>query len=229
VVLTDMAGFDTAGAEAPLGMAEDAADAPMAGPLRRCIVTREVLPKELLVRFVVGPAGDAIPDIAGELPGRGLWVKAERPVLASAVAKNLFAKAARRSVDVPADLIDRTAALLSQRCLNLIGLARRAGQVVCGFEKVRDALRNRRVGIVLAAADGAVDGRGKLKALAGELPTLALFTGAELSTALGRENAVHAALAPGRLAERLIVESARLAGLRADKGQLNDRKANDER
>ena len=167
MVLTDMAGFDTAGADAPLGMAEDAADAPMTGPLRRCIVTREVLPKELLVRFVVGPAGDAIPDIAGELPGRGLWVKAERPVLASAVAKNLFAKAARRSVGVPADLIDRTAALLSQRCLNLIGLARRAGQVVCGFEKVRDALRNRRVGIVLAAADGAVDGRGKLKALAG--------------------------------------------------------------
>jgi ribosomal protein L7Ae-like RNA K-turn-binding protein len=156
-------------------------------------------------------------------------VKAERPVLASAVAKNLFAKAARRSVDVPADLIDRTAALLSQRCLNLIGLARRAGQVVCGFEKVRDALCNRRVGIVLAAADGAVDGRGKLKALAGELPTLALFTGAELSAALGRENAVHAALAPGRLAERLIVESARVAGLRADEGQLNDRKANDER
>ena len=98
MVLTDMAGFDTAGAEAPLGMAEDAADAPMTGPLRRCIVTREVLPKELLVRFVVGPAGDAIPDIAGELPGRGLWVKAERPVLASAVAKNLFAKAARRAI-----------------------------------------------------------------------------------------------------------------------------------
>ena len=217
MVLTDMAEFDATGAEAPLGAAEDVADAPMTGPLRRCIVTREVLPKESLVRFVVGPAGDAVPDIAGKLPGRGLWVKAERPVLASAVAKKLFAKAARRPVDVPADLVDRTVALLSQRCLDLIGLARRAGQAICGFEKARDALRNERVGIVLAAADGAADGRGKLKALAGELPVLALFTGAELSAALGRENVVHAALAPGRLAERLIIESARLAGLRADK------------
>jgi ribosomal protein L7Ae-like RNA K-turn-binding protein len=108
-------------------------------------------------------------------------------------------------------------ALMSQRCLDLVGLARRAGQVICGFEKVRDALRNGRVGIVLAAADGAADGRGKLKALAGELPILALFTGAELSAALGRENVVHAALVPGRLAERLNIESARLAGLRADK------------
>jgi uncharacterized protein len=217
VVLTDMAGVDATGADAALCAAGDAADGPMTGPLRRCIATREVLPKESLVRFVVGPAGDAVPDVAGKLPGRGLWVKAERTALANAAAKNLFAKAARRPVNVPADLVDRTVALLSHRCLDLIGLARRAGQAICGFEKVRDALRNGRVRVLLAAADGAADGRDKLKALAGELPILAPFTGTELSAALGRENVVHAALAPGRLAERLIVESARLAGLRADK------------
>ena len=212
-----MAPIETMGVEASFGATDDATDAPMTGPLRRCIVTREVLPKESLVRFVVGPAADAVPDVAGKLPGRGLWVKAERAVLASAVAKNLFAKAARQSVTVPADLVDRTVVLLSRRCLDLIGLARRAGQAVCGFEKVRDALRNGRVGLLLAAADGAADGRGKLEALAGELPILAQFTVAELSAALGRENVVHAALAPGRLAERLIVDSARLAGLHADK------------
>jgi hypothetical protein len=203
-------------ADAPLGAAEEAIETAATGPLRRCIVTREVLPKEALIRFVIDPAGTIVPDVAGELPGRGLWVKAERPVLATAVAKNLFAKAARRPVDVPVDLPDRTAALLSQRCLDLIGLARRAGDVVCGFEKVRDALRNDRVGILLAAADGAADGRGKLQALAGDRPTLALFAGAELSASLGRENVVHAAVAPGRLAERLTIESARLAGLLAD-------------
>jgi uncharacterized protein len=217
VALTDMAPIETMGADALPGAAGDATDAPMTGPLRRCIATREVLPKELLVRFVVGPAADVVPDIAGKLPGRGLWVKAERAALANAVAKNLFAKAARTSVIVPADLVDRTVGLLLHRCLDLIGLARRAGQAVCGFEKVRDALRSGRVGIVLAAADGAADGRGKLEALAGELPILAQFTVAELSAALGRENVVHAALAPGRLAERLIVDAARLAGLHSDK------------
>jgi uncharacterized protein len=212
-----MAAIDTMGADAPLRTTEDAVDFPATGPLRRCIVTREVLPKESLIRFVIGPAGDLVPDISGKLPGRGLWVKAERAVLASAVAKNVFAKVARQSVDVPTDLVDRTVVLLSHRCLDLIGLARRAGQVICGFEKVRDALRGRRVALVLAAADGAADGRGKLRALTGALPILALFSGADLSAALGRENVVHAAMAPGRLAERLIAESARLAGLRADK------------
>ena len=214
MTLTDGIAGEMTSAATPLGTAEDA---PMTGPLRRCIVTREVLPKESLLRFVIGPAGEVVPDVAGKLPGRGLWVKAERAVLANAIAKNLFAKAARQSVAAPADLVDRTAALLAQRCLELIGLARRAGQALCGFEKVRDALRAERVAVVLAAADGAADGRGKLKALAGDRATVALFTVAELSAALGRENVVHAALAPGRLAERLIVESARLAGLRAGK------------
>lgn len=186
------------------------------GPLRRCIVTRDVLPKDVLVRFVIGPSGEVVPDVQGRLPGRGLWVKSERAALRSAVAKNQFAKAARRSVDVPSDLVGRTAGLLRQRCLDHLGFARRAGQVVCGFEKVRDALRAGRVGVLVAASDGAADGCAKLKAMAGRLPTLTLFTVTELSAALGRENVVHAALVPGRLAERLLVDAARLAGLDTD-------------
>lgn len=183
------------------------------GPLRRCIVTRDVLPKDTLIRFVIGPSGDVVPDVQGRLPGRGLWVRSERAVLSAAVAKNHFAKAARRTVDVPSDLVERTASLLRQRCLDHLGLARRAGRVVCGFEKVRDSLRLGRVGILVAARDGAEDGRAKLRATAGDLPTLTLFTATELSAALGRENVVHAALARGRLAERLLVDAARLAGL----------------
>ena len=215
VALTDIVASETMGAEESPSTA--ALDAPAAGPFRRCIVTREVLPKDSLVRFVIGPAAEVIPDVAGKLPGRGLWVKANGLALATAVARNLFAKAARQSVDVPADLVDRTAVLLTQRCLDLIGLARRAGQAICGFEKVREGLRKGRVAVVLAAADAAADGRAKMQGLTKERPTLALFTGVELSAALGRENVVHAALMPGRLAERLLAESARLAGLRDDK------------
>jgi len=192
----------------------DAIDDDAAGPLRRCIVTREVLPKAALVRFVVAPSGEIVPDVAERLPGRGLWVKAERAALAAA-AKAHFAKAARRPVVVPPDLETRTATLLAQRCLDVIGLARRAGQAVAGFEKVRDGLTRGKVAVLLAAADGAADGRAKLKSAAAGLPTIELFGTAELSAALGRENVVHAAIGAGRLAERLIDEAARLAGLRA--------------
>jgi len=195
---------------------DDRADDLTSGPLRRCIVTRDVLPKEMLIRFVVGPSGEIVPDVQGKLPGRGLWVKAQRAALTSAVAKKLFAKAARRAVEVPSDLVDRTVSLLRQRCLDHLGLARRAGQVVCGFEKVSNALRSTRVGILIAADDAAADGRAKLKSMAGDLPTLTLFTIAELSGALGRENVVHAAVAPGCFAERLLADAARLSGFEAD-------------
>jgi hypothetical protein len=202
------------GIEKDLQVADPAIDEIAAGPLRRCLVTREVLPKTDLVRFVVGPDAVLVPDVAGRLPGRGLWVKAERDVLAAAVAKRLFAKAARQQVEMPADLVERTGALLAQRCLDLLGLARGAGQAVAGFEKVRDWLATGRAGLLLAATDGAADGRRKLAQLAQGIPVMTLFSSAELSAALGRDNIIHAALAKGGLAERMNAEVGRLAGLR---------------
>ena len=79
---------------------------PPDGPLRRCLATRAVRPKSALLRFVVGPDGTLVPDLAGRLPGRGLWITPERDIVASAAAKNLFAKAARERVVVPSDLVD---------------------------------------------------------------------------------------------------------------------------
>ena len=189
-------------------------------PLRRCIVTGTVQPKLGMIRFVVGPDGLVVPDIEGRLPGRGLWLSAERPVVERAVARNVFAKAARRQVRVEPVLIDRLVALLERRCLDLIGLARRAGQALAGYEKVCEALRSGRVGrsgvpgVLLAARDGAADGRAKVRALAGGLPLVEDFDAAALGAALGRDNAVHAVLAQGALADRLQIEAGRLAGLR---------------
>lgn len=188
-------------------------DDSLTGPMRRCIVCREVLPKEGLIRFVIGPDDLLVPDVEGKLPGRGLWVKARRAALEMAMAKNAFSKAARRRVEVPSSLIDLTAMMLRRRCLDLIGLARRAGQAVAGFERVRAELTGQNAGVLLAAADGAEDGKRKLKGLSEGVRSVALFTSAELSHALGRENVVHAAVMPGRLADLLCVETSRLAGV----------------
>src|SRR5215470_16851648 len=137
------------------------------GPLRRCLVTREVRPKAELLRFVVGPEDRLLPDPAERLPGRGLWLTARRDIVATAAAKGLFAKAAGRRVVLPNDLAGEVERLLRARCLALLGLARRAGQLRTGFEKVREELKAGRAGLLLAARDGASDGRQKLAALLG--------------------------------------------------------------
>jgi hypothetical protein len=186
------------------------------GPNRRCIVTGKVLPVEQLIRFVVGPDGVVVPDIEARLPGRGLWLSAGRDMVNTAVAKNLFAKAFRRKVTVPVDLAERIAGLLTRRCLERIGLARRAGQAMTGYEKVRSELKAGRGAVLLAAADGAADGREKIRALAPSLPLVAVLRSDELGAAFGRSHAVHAVLTAGRLADSLKIDAARLAGMRPE-------------
>ena len=181
---------------------------------RRCLVTGESGDPGRLVRFVVGPDDRIVADVIGDLPGRGLWLTAARTVVDKAVAKGAFARAARRRVTVPADLADQVDRLLARRCLDFLGFARRAGEVVAGFEKVREWLDAGKVAVLVEARDGAADGRAKLARLGRGLPVVALFTSTELSLALGRQNVVHAAVAPGRLAERFLAEIARLRGFR---------------
>ena len=185
-------------------------------PERRCLVTREVKERDRMVRFVLDPAGQVVPDVDGRLPGRGMWLSADRNVLNRAVAANLFARAARVRVRVAADLAEQVEGLLASRALDCLGLARRAGQVTMGFEQVRASLRSSSAAVLLAAADSAADGRRKLRRLAPDLPVITAFSKAELGAALGRDGIVHVAVAPGGLARRLIAGVRRLAGFRAD-------------
>ncbi len=192
----------------------DAGDEAETGPERRCLATGAVRPKAALIRFVLGPEGRIVPAVAGNLPGRGLWLTARRDIVELAVTKRLFARAARQPVVVDDDLADRVEALLAERCRDRIGLARRAGQAVMGFGKVEAALAQGKAAVLLAAGDGAADGRGKLRTLAAGVPLVEQLTSDELGASFGREHVVHAALAPGRIAQALIADAARLAGFR---------------
>jgi predicted RNA-binding protein YlxR (DUF448 family) len=172
------------------------------------------LGKEHLIRFIVGPDDRVVPDLKGDLPGRGMWVRAEREAIQQAVAKGRFSRGARRNVNAPEGLADQVERLLSRRCLDLLGLAKKAGALVHGFDRVAAALEGKKAHLLLAARDGAVDGRAKLERKAGQVPVVALFDRAELSLALGAENVVHAALTDARLARRFLEESGRLKGFR---------------
>jgi hypothetical protein len=204
---------------AQIGVAPDVGPAgddgeDQSSPLRRCLVTGESRSKAELLRFTVGPDGQVVPDLEGKLPGRGLWVTAARAALDRAVKKNLFAKAARRAVLVDGALADQVERLLVRRCIELIGLARRAGNAVAGHEKVADFLRRHGAGVLLAAADGAAGGVAKLTALAQGARRVRALTGAELGQAFGADHRVHAAVGPGRLADKLVEAAGRLAALR---------------
>jgi predicted RNA-binding protein YlxR (DUF448 family) len=177
-------------------------------------VTGEERTKAVLVRFVVGPEGDVVPDVDARLPGRGLWTLARRDIVAAAVAKRLFARAARRPVKVDPQLTDRVESLLARRCIDGLGLARRAGQAVTGFEKVRGLVERGRCGLVVVAADASDEGRRKLSA-GGELPVSDALRDDELGVAFAREGATYAGVYAGAFAERIAADLDRLAGFRS--------------
>ena len=195
-----------------------AATAP-AEPQRRCIASGEVHPKADLLRFVVGPDGTVLPDPAEKMPGRGIWCLPRRDMLEHARRRRRFARSARANVTVPSDLADRAADMLRRRCLDRIGLARRGGDVVAGFAKVRSLLAADGAALLLQARDAATDGRDKLTRLAHarcpDLPVWAPFTAAEQGGAIGRDAVVHIAIRPGGHAEVMRRDCARLAGLAA--------------
>jgi predicted RNA-binding protein YlxR (DUF448 family) len=185
-----------------------------AGPQRRCVATGQVADKDALLRFVVAPSGELVPDLQQRLPGRGLYLAPTRAAIDAAVKKRAFARAARRPIETPADLGDRLETLIVARALELIGLARRAGQAVVGYDQVAAWLKAGRAGLLLQACDGAPAGRARLAALAAERPVLELLRARELAQPFGRDHVVHVALAAGGIAARVQGELARLAGLR---------------
>jgi predicted RNA-binding protein YlxR (DUF448 family) len=195
--------------------------------LRRCIVTGEIVPDSRLVRFVAAPDGTVVPDVAAKLPGRGLWVTASAKAVTQAVEKKLFARAAKAQVTAGADLADRTEKALVARMLGDLGIARRSGALVLGFDNVLRALDGARPPqLMVEASDGSGDGKRKLYNAAharGMKPLLVeCLTSAELGLALGRENVIHAAVQPGGLAERLIFDAERLSGFRIPAGSERD-------
>jgi hypothetical protein len=171
-----------------------------------------------LVRFVAGPDGAAVPDLARKLPGRGLWVAATREAVTTAARKGLFARAAKARLSAAADLADQVESLLKGRLLAGLGLARKAGDLTLGFEKVLAAIAAGKATWLVEACDGSDDGRRKLLAAARRAPSqprvLALFDSTELSLALGAPNVIHTAFLAGRGAERWTVDVERLAGFR---------------
>jgi len=215
----DLPPLDSAGpVDGPSGAnaeADAASDEPETGPMRRCIVTRECYPREKMLRFVVGPDNLLVPDLFARLPGRGIWLSARGDVLETACTKGAFSRAARTKVAIPPDLGSLVRSGLSRRIGELLGLTRRAGQAVCGFQKAREWLQAGRVGLVVQACDGSDEERARLLSGRPEITVLAPLSAAVLGAVFGRDHVVHVAIVPGRLATAIEIETERLFGLLA--------------
>ena len=165
----------------------------------------------------MGPGDIVVPDLAGKLPGRGIYVTAERSPLERAVAKRMFSRGAKRQVGVPEGLVAAVEAGLLRRVQDTIALARKAGEAVSGYEKVKAALGERPVAALLQATDGSERGKGKLWTPEGAR-WIGCLSADELGQAFGRDRVVHALVAAGTLGRRVVEDAAKLKGIRGFDG-----------
>jgi predicted RNA-binding protein YlxR (DUF448 family) len=183
-------------------------------PERKCIATGEVQPKYGLIRFVVGPEDTIYPDVTGKLPGRGIYVSADREALEQAVKKKLFSRGAKQQVKIPDDLVDEVERQMSRRVVDLIAMSRKAGSAVAGYEKVKAWLQSEEALVLIQASDGS--GRGKSKLSTPHYGSyIGWLTADELGLAFGRQTVIHGALSSGGLTKRVVEEAQRLRGVRA--------------
>ena len=183
-------------------------------PERRCIVSGEAQPKRGLIRFAISPDGILVADVLEKLPGRGIWVAAERVALEEAVKKDLFSRAARHKVTIPEGLVDDVERQLAKRMIEGVSMARKAGRAVAGFEKVKEWLGKDDARILLQASDGSERGKSKLHPPGGKGSFFDVLTASELGLSFGRERVIHAALGFGGLTERIREDAIRLSGVR---------------
>ncbi len=183
------------------------------GPERKCVATGEVRPKYGLIRFVAGPDGTVFPDVMEKLPGRGVYVAADRDAVELAAKKKLFARGLKMQVTVPEGLVDEVERQLARRVIDLISMARKSGDAVSGYEKVKTWLDKEEAQVLIQASDGSGRGKSKLST-----PHFGKYIGwlnaDELGMAFGRQSVIHAALASGGLAKRVVEEAQRLRGMR---------------
>jgi len=192
------------------------------GMERHCALSRTLRPVDEMIRFVVGPGGDAVPDVKRKLPGRGIWITASRAALEEAIKRNVFARGFKRNLRVAADLTATTERLLERSALDALAIAGKAGQVVGGFAKVEAAIGRDDVRALIHAADAAADGKRKLDAALQrknpdnprEIAIVEVFAGSQLDLALNRPNVVHAALLAGPVSETFLARAKRLERFR---------------
>ncbi len=193
---------------------------------RMCIVTREVKDEDALIRFVRSPDGQVVPDLKRKLPGRGVWVSLNREMVRQATQKNMFSRGFGEAAKAAPELADQVGELLRKSALAVFSMTKKAGLAVSGNSKVEDMAGKNRAQIILHAAEAAEDGRRKIDKLAAVgVKVINIFKVDELDLAFGRTNVIHAAVARGKLADKLLLAVQRIEMYDAHSGRLTEERA----
>lgn len=179
-----------------------------------------------MIRFVIGPEENIIPDVFSKLPGKGIWVGASKSSVEKALNKNIFSSVLKKPVEIDKNLDQTIQRSVLNKLIKLISLARKANQAVAGFEKTKNQLKLGKTKLLIQASDGSIREKSRLRPPDGENSIINCLNMKELGLAFSKENVIHASIMNGGLCKEISLEALRLAGLRETKSCHSTRKEN---
>lgn len=171
-------------------------------PNRTCLMTGEEKPQNMLLRFTLTPDRQVIPDFKKRLEGKGFYISNSKQILSQAINKNIFRKFGKNTSVVP-NLLEIVENILKNKALDSINLANKAGDLVCGLDKVKEKLAKNQVAFLLQATNAGDDGKNKIQSAAKDIKILTLFSSEELDKALNKTNTVHLAILKGPMSQNV--------------------------
>lgn len=229
VPASECVGLEDQGADPGSEGAEDLLE-PQKGPplrrIRRCAVSGQDVSPADAIRFVRAPNGEILTDPNAKLPGRGCWIKAERIILEQGIRKNVFSRAYKTEVALQGDFLDRVEHVMAQMCLARLGLMRKSGQLLIGYDTILLGALKTPPHLLILAKDGSPRQQSKLLARLRQLgahPQCCTgFSSQELAVALGRQVVIQVACAGQKMSDSWIGDYLRWDGVRSPSNRQSD-------
>ncbi len=186
---------------------------------RRCIISKQPLDPKYALRLVVDPNGQIIFDLKGKLPGRGYWIAANRDVINVLQTNRKKRQQIFGGAILPENFHASLEIALKNHIIQQIGLARRAGIICFGFEKIKEWIQSNKVALALIASDASEAETQRLKIKNFGCPFFELLSGEELAAVFSHSYIAYMVFNSGNLTENIYNSSSRLQGLR--KGNIS--------
>ena len=161
---------------------------------RKCILSGETKPKSELLRFVVLEKGRLVPDFDKKLSGKGIYLSNSKHVIETVVNSPKINKIFHKQVKAELNLPDIIEKILADKGLSALNLARKSGNLVLGFEKIKEQIIKDKVAFVIEATDAGSDGKKKMSELGAKIEILSIYNSAAFEKAFNREMVVYLAV-----------------------------------
>ena len=176
-----------------------------------CHITKKLCPSSLMIRFVLTSSNILTLDLYHEFDGKEFYVIASKKELEN-LALHYNEKCGKTFQKE--NIVSKIDNILSKRIISLIGLARKAGKVIIGYEKIQRSLSFNKIELLLQTKDGSKNRKEDLLLPKSQKSRIDCLNRQELGVPFGKDSVANVGFLKSGFTNPLIFDTSRLEKLR---------------